>query len=89
MNWGMKNRLSRIINPESGKALMLAVDHGYFLGPTSGLEDLGKTVKPLLPFTDSLMITRGALRNCVEPAMNVANPRVGDAERDRGMDYID
>ncbi len=71
MDWGMKNRLSRIIKPETGRALMLAVDHGYFLGPTSGLEDLGKTVKPLLPYTDSLMITRGALRNCIDPQTNV------------------
>ena len=67
MDWGMKNRLSRIIKPDTGKALMLAVDHGYFLGPTSGLEDLGKTVAPLLPYTDSLMITRGSLRNCIDP----------------------
>ena len=65
MDWGMKNRLSRIIRPDTGKALMLAVDHGYFLGPTSGLEDLENTVAPLLPYTDSLMLTRGALRNCV------------------------
>ncbi len=67
MDWGMKNRLARIIKPETGRALMLAVDHGYFLGPTSGLEDLGKTVIPLLPYTDSLMLTRGALRNCIDP----------------------
>ncbi len=66
MDWGMKNRLSRIIRPDTGKALMLAVDHGYFLGPTSGLEDLGKAVAPLLSYTDSLMLTRGALRNCID-----------------------
>lgn len=66
MDWGMKNRLSGIIRPSTGKALMLAVDHGYFLGPTSGLEDTQKTIKPLLPFTDSLMLTRGVLRNCVD-----------------------
>ena len=71
MDWGMKNRLSRIIKPDTGKALMLAVDHGYFLGPTSGLEDLKKTVSPLVPYTDSLMLTRGALRNCIDPAFPV------------------
>lgn len=71
MDWGMKNRLSRIIKPETGKALMLAVDHGYFLGPTSGLEQPGKTVKPLLPYTDSLMLARGVLRNCIEPESSV------------------
>lgn len=67
MDWGMKNRLSRIIKPSTGKAVMLAVDHGYFLGPTSGLEVPQKTVVPLLPFADSLMLTRGVLRNCIPP----------------------
>lgn len=68
MDWGMKNRLSRIINPRSGRCVMLAVDHGYFQGPTTGLENLGKTVNPLLPYADALMITRGALRNWIPPA---------------------
>lgn len=67
MDWGMANRLSRIIQPETGRTVMLAVDHGYFLGPTSGLEDARKTIAPLLPYADSLMLTRGALRNCVDP----------------------
>ena len=66
----MKNRLSRIINPQTGRCVMLAVDHGYFQGPTTGLRDLGKTVRPLLPYADALMITRGALRNWVPPTMN-------------------
>ena len=65
MDWGMKNRLAHIIRPETGKALMLAVDHGYFLGPTSGLEEPRKTIEPLLPYTDSLMLTRGVLRTSV------------------------
>jgi len=70
MDWGMKNRLSRIIKPECGRCLMLAVDHGYFQGPTTGLRDLGKTVKPLLPYADALMITRGALRNWIPPDLD-------------------
>lgn len=65
MDWGMKNRLSRIINPKTGKCVMLAVDHGYFQGPTTGLRNLGKAVNPLLPYADALMITRGALRNWI------------------------
>ncbi len=71
MDWGMKNRLSRIIRPDTGKALMLAVDHGYFLGPTSGLENAKKTIAPLLPYTDSLMLTRGILRTSVSSEANV------------------
>lgn len=71
MDWGMKNRLARIIKPQTGRALMLAVDHGYFLGPTSGLEEAGKTIAPLLPYTDSLMLTRGILRTSVDPQNNI------------------
>lgn len=65
MDWGMKNRLSKIIRPQDGRCLMLAVDHGYFLGPTERLENATKTIAPLLPYADSLMLTRGILRNCV------------------------
>ncbi|MFH1478140.1 MAG: 3-hydroxy-5-phosphonooxypentane-2,4-dione thiolase [Candidatus Omnitrophota bacterium] len=68
MDWGMKNRISRIIKPDTGKTVMLAVDHGYFLGPTTGLEDAGKTIKPILSYADSLMLTRGILRSSVCPA---------------------
>lgn len=70
MEWGMKNRLSRIVNQKTGKCVMLAVDHGYFQGPTTGLRDLGKTVNPLLEYADALMITRGALRNWISPRIN-------------------
>lgn len=66
MDWGMQNRISRIIPRETGRAVMLAVDHGYFQGPTSGLEKPGDTVAPLLPYADSLMLTRGVLRQCVD-----------------------
>jgi 3-hydroxy-5-phosphonooxypentane-2,4-dione thiolase len=71
MDWGLKNRISRIIRPETGRTLMLAVDHGYFLGPTSGLEKPERTIAPLLPYADSLMLTRGVLRNSVNPSSSV------------------
>src|SRR3989338_4415509 len=71
MNWGMRNRLSRIIDPKKGRCLMLAVDHGYFQGPTTGLRNLGESVMPLIPYADALMITRGALRNWINPAVNI------------------
>ncbi len=67
MDWGIENRLSRIIKPD-GRTVMLAVDHGYFLGPTSGLEDAGRTIAPLLPYADALMPTRGILRSSVDPS---------------------
>lgn len=71
MDWGLENRLSRILKPATGRTVMLAVDHGYFLGPTSGLEEPGKTIAPLLPYADSLMLTRGVLRGCVPAASDV------------------
>ena len=71
MDWGMKNRLNRIFQPKDGRAVMLAVDHGYFLGPISKLEEPRKTIEPLLPYADSLMLTRGVLRNCINPQFNV------------------
>ena len=71
MDWGMRNRLMRIIRPETGRTVMLAVDHGYFLGPTSGLEEPAKTIAPLVEHADCLMLTRGVLRNCVTADVNV------------------
>jgi len=67
LDWGMKNRLARIFNPASGKTVMLAVDHGYFQGPTTGLERIDVTIVPLVPLADALMITRGALRTSIPP----------------------
>jgi len=67
LDWGMKNRLSRIFNPRSGKTVMLAIDHGYFQGPTTGLERVDVTILPLLQYADTLMLTRGILRTIVPP----------------------
>ena len=63
MSWGLENRLSRIIRPEDNRTVMLAVDHGYFLGPTTGLESIAKSIVPLAPYADTLMLTRGMLRS--------------------------
>ena len=65
--WGMKNRLSQIFNPKSGRTVMLAFDHGYIMGPTTGLERIDLVVPPLIPYVDCLMCTRGALRSCIGP----------------------
>ena len=71
MDWGLSNRLARILKPPHGRTVMLAVDHGYFLGPTSGLEQPRQTIAPLLAYADSLMLTRGVLRTSVAPSTNV------------------
>jgi len=71
MDWGLENRLSQIIRPKTGKTVMLAVDHGYFLGPTKNLEDAQSTIKPLLSYADALMLTRGILRTSVTPKTSV------------------
>ncbi len=65
LDWGMQNRLARIFNPASGRTVMLAIDHGYFQGPTTGLERVDVKIVPLLPSTDALMLTRGMLRTTV------------------------
>jgi len=71
MDWGKANRMSKVIRPD-GKCFYLAMDHGYFQGPTTKLEKPGETIKPILQYADALMLTRGVLRNCVEP--NIEKP---------------
>jgi 3-hydroxy-5-phosphonooxypentane-2,4-dione thiolase len=68
LDWGLQNRLARIFNPVSGRTVMLAFDHGYFQGPTTGLERLDVTIVPLVPHADALMLTRGALRTSIPSA---------------------
>ncbi len=65
LDWGIQNRLAKIFNPTSGRTVMLAIDHGYFQGPTTGLERVDVRIVPLLPFTDALMLTRGILRSSI------------------------
>jgi putative autoinducer-2 (AI-2) aldolase len=67
MDWGMKNRMSQLIQAD-GRCFFLPIDHGYFQGPTSCLEKPGETIKPLLPYCDALFVTRGVLRSAVDPA---------------------
>ncbi len=70
LDWGMQNRLSNIFRPDSGRTVMLAVDHGYFMGPTTGLERIDVTINPLLPYADTLMCTRGILRSTAPSTFN-------------------
>lgn len=70
MDWGMRNRLARIIKPD-GRTVMLAADHGYFLGPTTRLENPRKTLEPLIPYADAIMVTRGVVRTSIDPISNV------------------
>src|SRR5512139_2042479 len=70
LDWGMKNRLARIFNPKSGRTVMLAVDHGYFQGPTTGLERMDLTILPIAPYADTLMLTRGILRSIIPASIS-------------------
>jgi putative autoinducer-2 (AI-2) aldolase len=65
LDWGMQNRLASIFSPASGRTVMLAIDHGYFQGPTTGLERIDVNIVPLLPYADALMLTRGILRTTI------------------------
>ena len=69
MDWGMANRLARLIQPD-GHCMFLPIDHGYFQGPTRMLEQPGETIKPLLPYSDALFVTRGVLRAVVDSALD-------------------
>jgi putative autoinducer-2 (AI-2) aldolase len=68
LDWGMQSRLARIFRPASGRTVMLAIDHGYFQGPTTGLERVDLSIVPLLPYADALMTTRGMVRSTIPAA---------------------
>ena len=70
VDWGIKDRMARIFNPRSGNTVMLAFDHGYIMGPTSGLERIDLSIVPLVEHADCLMCTRGVLRSCIPPQVN-------------------
>jgi putative autoinducer-2 (AI-2) aldolase len=71
MDWGKKNRMAKIIKPNTGRTVMLAVDHGYFMGPTTGVAEFKKSVDPLIPYADTLMLTRGMLRSSIDPHVDI------------------
>src|SRR4030088_1083713 len=79
LDWGMSNRLARVFRPDTGRTVMLAIDHGYFQGPTTGLERVDLNILPLVPLADALMCTRGILRSTI-PASSRAR---GGAPRGR------
>jgi len=68
LDWGMQSRLARIFRPSTRRTVMLAIDHGYFQGPTTGLERVDLSIVPLLPYADALMTTRGMVRSTIPPA---------------------
>lgn len=71
LDWGMKSRIARFLRPSTGRTVMVACDHGYFMGPTHGLEDPRSTLLPLAPLADAIAVTRGVVRTSVDPAWNV------------------
>ena len=82
LGWGMKDRLSRIFNPQDGRTLMLAFDHGYIMGPTSGLERMDLAIPPLIPHIDCLMCTRGGIQTCIPPTvLKPVKTQIGEVGR--------
>ena len=71
LDWGMQSRLARIFQPATRRAVMLAIDHGYFQGPTTGLERVDLSIVPLLGYADALMTTRGMVRSTIPPTSGV------------------
>ncbi len=70
LDWGLKDRMARIFRPDTGKTVMLAFDHGFIMGPTSGLERIDLTIEPIIQYADCLMGTRGVIRACIPPTSN-------------------
>jgi putative autoinducer-2 (AI-2) aldolase len=68
LDWGMQSRLARVFQPATSRTVMLAIDHGYFQGPTTGLERVDLSILPLLRYADALMTTRGIVRSTIPPA---------------------
>ncbi len=72
LDWGMQNRLGKMFNAKSGNTVMLAFDHGYFMGPTEGLERIDLVIPPLMPYVDVLMCTKNIMRTCIPPETSKA-----------------
>jgi putative autoinducer-2 (AI-2) aldolase len=69
LDWGMKDRMSRIFRPDTGRTVMLAFDHGFIMGPTSGLERIDLSIVPIAQYADCLMASRGIIRSCIPPTL--------------------
>ena len=69
LDWGIKDRLARIFRPDTGRTVMLAFDHGFIMGPTSGLERIDLSIVPIAQYADCLMATRGIIRSCLPPTL--------------------
>ena len=69
LDWGIKDRLARIFRPDTGRTVMLAFDHGFIMGPTSGLERIDLSIVPIARYADCLMATRGIIRSCLPPTL--------------------
>ena len=63
--------MTNLLNHETGKIVMLAVDHGYFQGPTTGLEDPRDTIEKLIPHCDAVSPTKGILLHCMPNEVKV------------------
>ena len=64
-SWGLKNRMGRIFNEKSGNTVMLAFDHGFIMGPTSGLERIDLSIVPLMQYADCMMGARGIIKSVI------------------------
>lgn len=71
MDWGFANRMSKLIKSD-GRCFYLAMDHGYFLGPTHCLENAGRTAQPLLKYVDAVFMPRGSVRASLDSRMEPA-----------------
>ena len=67
---GKERRLRRILNRETGRSLVIAVDHGMALGAMTGIVDVGKTIRDLdaTGKVDCWLMTKGIYTHAFDPA---------------------
>ena len=61
---GKKVRYDRIVNPGTGKTVIIPLDHGVILGPMPGIEDPRETVRRVVAGgADAVIFNAGMARN--------------------------
>ncbi|BBO91453.1 class I fructose-bisphosphate aldolase [Desulfosarcina ovata] len=67
---GKKRRLRRILNKDTGRSLVLAVDHGMALGPMTGIVNVAETIRQLdaTGKVDCWLMTKGIYNHAFDPA---------------------
>ena len=64
---GKQVRFNRIVNPETGKTVMIPLDHGIILGPIKGIEDPSDTVDKIVAGGANAVIFNSGIARWIYP----------------------